>query len=1148
MPLGLRSAQLIPRAPTGRHQQRQRRIAQKYFTPKARREICFLTSLFDPSHVNDLQSSPATDLRSLKCAYDCPVIADSLGYVFEDSGTRRSWLYSSTVLAALLSTTTRPRPHGRRRRVADPQTVPQRIMQARATASATKPLLPNPTTPIYGSDSQWIAAYLTIHSLSDASRVYSYLLWITIGVVMIVFSIVRAIGLRNGYIGAVWSKWSLRRRTWRKKHSLAIAAKQSKPYTPPMALPSNAQILTLTVIIIGSLALSYVGPDYFAPDSYPWNVGKTPTAPVFKRGTFDTFYPDNFLQFRPRYTIVKAWWTSAARTGQIAYALLPFCILLSLKAPPIAVFSISFLTNIHFDKLAWLHRWCGILIWFITTLHVGSWSVQLFRDRRRGTDKIAYKYAWQYLNFVFGWTAYALLTLVILGSLPPIRRHYYEIFYVLHVIFVPSMLIMAAFHHPPLWWWCWVALGLWVAERLYRFLWFLYTNGFFGTSQPKTKTRNRDSNGTKSNKLVKRPSQKSVKSVKAPPPQSFPMHTLELNTSMDYRASKMFQYPTASSVHEVASHARAYSPPPGFVHAELQSGSTVRLRLVTPEFLSWAPGQHFLITVPSVSRFTSHPFTTASVCDESSKSNSGRELVFLIRAKKGWTKDLRDTVTSLLQHGRKHPAGERLPPDTKLPEHGVLMHGLVDGPFGSAARANWGAYSTVLIVAGGSGVSFGMSILEFLTLCLSGRDGKELGSRSGGWGMPGFKTTRVRFIWLVREFAHLQWCASALRRCMALVPSSELQIDIYVTNAKPNPRKSMYRASMRLERLQTEEDEFAPPEPQFVREGQTMSPRSSSDNASRYTRPLSSMSTDSEESAGSDVDLSYYAGDFLEEEHGAMGHEEHVLDYTNFDGDDESILPGEEVLNYSVRKEGKRRRSYVRRASMAIHSKDFEFRNSGYSGYSAAFSTRSGVPVPAASASAVRLVAPSKSIAQLGAVTENIQESQLLSPSSPYSAIDTPGASSAATLLPQHPFPPSPLHMSTTAPESPRTSMTQLPTPSSPQTRDRRLSQASAMSSWSNHSLAALVQGADIRLELNEVELADISVVAERARPGKPKLDRILADEVERSKGAVVVGCCGPTSLNAMMRKYIAAQINPERIRRGDMRGSIALVAEDFEY
>ena len=37
-------------------------------------------------------------------------------------------------------------------------------------------------------------------------------------------------------------------------------------------------------------------------------------------------------------------------------------------------------------------------------------------------------------------------------------------------------------------------------------------------------------------------------------------------------------------------------------------------------------------------------------------------------------------------------------------------------------------------------------------------------------------------------------------------------------------------------------------------------------------------------------------------------------------------------------------------------------------------------------------------------------------------------------------------------------------------------------------------------------------------------------------------------SLNAMVRKIVAAQIDPGRIRRGDMRGSIALISEEFEY
>jgi hypothetical protein len=88
---------------------------------------------------------------------------------------------------------------------------------------------------------------------------------------------------------------------------------------------------------------------------------------------------------------------------------------------------------------------------------------------------------------------------------------------------------------------------------------------------------------------------------------------------------------------------------------------------------------------------------------------------------------------------------------------GIFLRAYVDGPFGSSIRARWGNYATVLIVVGGTGSSFGVSILEYLSLCLAGRDGQTLGGRPGGWGHKGFKTTRVRFIWLIREFCVCHW-------------------------------------------------------------------------------------------------------------------------------------------------------------------------------------------------------------------------------------------------------------------------------------------------------------------------------------------------------------------------------------------------------
>ncbi|KAI0079918.1 hypothetical protein K474DRAFT_1574151, partial [Panus rudis PR-1116 ss-1] len=974
----------------------------------------------------------------------------------------------------------------------------------------------NPSTPVLLNDLQWLTAYLTIHSLSDASRVYSYILWIAIGIVLAIFSLVHHLGLRGGYIGAYWTKWAVRRRTWRKKHSLAVAAKLGQPHRQPKSLPSNGQILALTALVIGTLALCYIGPDYLAPGSYIWNVGSTPTASIAKRASYD---PALFIPFQAKYTIPKAWWTTAARTGQIAFALLPLCILFALKMPPFAIFANKCLTDLHFDKLAFLHRWCGFLIWFITTLHIASWSVQLADETRKG--KVLYQYAFQYQKFIFGWSAYGLLTLIMIFSIPPLRTRHYEAFYFLHILLVPLMIVLCALHHPPVWQWCWAALAVWGAERLYRFGWWLFINGFFGglgrSSSPVTSTS---------------PPQASIRVVPdavSGQPIGIPsLHDKSTASAVSHR------YPPVSTAKPVL-YSDGYVPPRGYFHAEVLPGRTVRLRIVTPRHRSWAPGQHFLIHIPAVCRFTTHPFTTASVCDQTAASDAGYELEFFIRAKKGWTKDLWDTVALMTAQGRKLTPGEKIP-DRELPPHGVLLRGFVDGPFGSSRRAVWGDYSTAVIVAGGSGVSFALSILQYLCLCMAGRDGHELGGRSGGFGKPGFKMTRVRFVWLVREFGHIQWCATALRKCMTLLPSSELRIDIFVTNVKypvPPPRQ----LTQRLEKVVA--DELEPPVPSFVKDR--------SDERKSRSPSISSMESDSSDSL---VDLSYYESDLVDEEQGELGHEEHALDLTNFDDDDDTALPGEAQLNLTIKKEAQIRRSFIKRASVALAAKqELDKRTS------ALYEQHSAAP------SAVRLLDPQRPSSaappQLELITEHIRVAGLSRMSqdidhlrSPLSATDIQTPTSAAALLEGH-------RQSFGSPMSPP-GPSRLSNPPSGETTSRPVSSRpgsvlSSMSAWSDaHSLAALVSEAaaqeQIRVELNDAELADIGIVAEHAHAGKPKLDRILAEEVERSKGAVIVGCCGPTSLNALIRKSVAAQINPARICRGDMRGSISLVAEDFGY
>lgn len=360
--------------------------------------------------------------------------------------------------------------------------------------------------------------------------------------------------------------------------------------------------------------------------------------------------------------------------------------------------------------------------------------------------------------------AFILLTLIILLSLHPIRRRFYECFYMMHVLLCPCMLVMAGLHHPAVAYWCWVALSIWIGERLWRATWWIYANGIvsgitLGLS-PSSTFKNPPRDTWEMDHVQRSSGESALPHLSANSRSPSPLHDYYLRdenpTSPDRdtpesRVRSPPFPPHTTDQHLFGTHLPSpYTPPPGYAHAELLSGYTVRLRVITPGYLPWSPGQHFLLNIPSVSRFTSHPFTCASVCDEEGATDASRIMVFLIRAKSGWTRDLWNLVSRSIAERSK---GDVSPAYTgSLPKHGILLRAYVDGPFGSAKRARWGNYSTAVIITGGSGVSFGLSLLQYMCMCLAGRDGRHLGGQPGGWGWKGADLKRIRFIWLVREY------------------------------------------------------------------------------------------------------------------------------------------------------------------------------------------------------------------------------------------------------------------------------------------------------------------------------------------------------------------------------------------------------------
>ncbi|RDB21080.1 Ferric/cupric reductase transmembrane component 1 [Hypsizygus marmoreus] len=916
----------------------------------------------------------------------------------------------------------------------------------------------NPITPNISDDAEWIKTYLVMHSMSGNSLCYAYFLWFGVAIVSCAFAILHLSGCRGNVIGAYWSKWGLRRRTWRGKYTLAVSRRTGeRPH--PESLPSNGQLLCVSVLFIAVLLLAFVGPDYISPSYNFFNLSTISVDP----------------DYRPQYTITKAWWTSGGRTGIMAFALLPLCILFALKAPPFALFALPAI-QMHFDKLAWLHRWSGRLFWLLSTAHVLFWSIQLLTDQRMGTSHLAYRFAWQHREFIYGWVGYLLLTLLMALSVSSLRKRKYDVFYTFHLILFPLAITASALHHPPIAWWCWSALGIWIGERVWRGTWYLYCNGYFRLHPHRSQKQRYSSNiGTLERALLN--------PVSAPDSLTYPPFAL---TSLD---------------------TSPYLPPPGYAHAELLSGAMVRVTYVTPRSISWAPGQHFLVNIPVISATATHPFTTVSVYDEHSLTNV---LVFLIRSKTGWTRKLWQYVSKLYAEDEIYPAPQIFPEATIMPKSGVLLKMYVEGPFGSSVRAQWGSHSTILVVVGGSGVSFGLSILEFACLCLAGRDGKQLGAKPAWWGSRGFSMRRVRFVWLIREFGHIQWCASIIRRCMSIIPPPALEVQIFVTNFYPKGPSTA---------LPSEPFTYPPPTEALPVAGSRFA-RDDTPRLGIYgTNSLVDLSGRTTTYGDEGRDPVAISSDDLDD---------YTLYLTNFEGDNGAELVGEALLNSQVKKAGKLRRATTRKlvkSSTAEKERDTP-RQYHYKRASQAYGRHGS--------DSADVLLPSEHRAEVHTTPHWRSDSQFDIEWSP----KPPSAAGIAL----------PWFVDLRFPSTPR-SATHVEAPRGPNEEIANLFQPRFP--FSDPAERDHINGSkdakQPHLHVNERELHDISVVAEYTRPGKPKIPRILGDEVRAANGSVLVACCGPASLDAMVRKAVAAAINPMRIHREDT-GYIELVSENFDY
>ena len=648
--------------------------------------------------------------------------------------------------------------------------------------------------------------------------------------------------------------------------------------------------------------------------------------------------------------------------------------------------------------------------------------------------------------------------------------------------------------------------------------------------------------------------------------------------------------------------------PAGYALCQLLPSRMLRLTLRLPKPFRWAPGQNVLLQIREISIWTSHPFSIVSVYDEDVE----QEIVLLVKARKGFTLDLWKETKRRMEEGPQHDAGHQ---ENGLGTPGiasndrpqsyyfassskklstpkpVFFRALVDGPYGSSARVRWGDHSTVLIICGGSGVSFGIAILTYVCECIASRD--KMGMGRGGKGGRHFITRRVRFLWIVRDFGEWQslllrgspsrlliqtsrfllplpaevlWVSNLIRRCMDMIPPEQLVIDIFVTNYRQS-EKSVYMSRANLE------DELAPPKPMFAKGSRSRS--NSRDSIS------SAISNDS------NTDLAYLQDRGDADADGDQ--RDSVLELTNWDEEQDEEEHdrtfAERQLSINVKKEGRirraksRKRAETKKARLTPAQLKERYGDSSETG-AAAPPLPSGVsslhPLPSS-----RPTGPSPSPSyndNLGATTDYSQhekqspafistplrsvsqQDDLLAAQSPPSAFNPSKRFSVASSMTAESFnQDQPISFGHFGQAQRGRSGSVTPGTAADSLFGDNASYLGGASestrglvggAWDDNRQSFVrqnVEGEDQKQFIDGEDEEDLNLVSELARPGRPKLEKIIGEEVEMAEGTIGIACesdaisclsdvsfhseltrkpllvrtppaCGPASLNAAVR------------------------------
>lgn len=186
-------------------------------------------------------------------------------------------------------------------------------------------------------------------------------------------------------------------------------------------------------------------------------------------------------------------------------------------------------------------------------------------------------------------------------------------------------------------------------------------------------------------------------------------------------------------------------------------GNMTRIDVLAPHKFSWRPGQHCFLRFPSVSIFDNHPFTIANSCTTiqglskpESLDGDRPSMTFFVRSHSGFTQKLSKYIKANVDSNAT---------------------AWIDGPYGGIVRKVENAYDTVILVAGGAGITACLPWVQYVSSKMT---------------LEAVRTTRMVLIWAVHESEHLEWVAEELSDVKNTASAGKVEMAFYITGSAPD--------------------------------------------------------------------------------------------------------------------------------------------------------------------------------------------------------------------------------------------------------------------------------------------------------------------------------------------------------------------------